>query len=162
MKSQIWSQISQILIQLGFKITSSMQSSDSLSIIFQSKANFIPLKFDLLDNISPSISHSLVLNPNHEYTVKSKVSEAVFRSFLEHWLKGTPSDIQIYNIDEYIQLNQEFQFKQLDTLLKSKEEEFGEDLQYFNCIKSQNHADQSNSEEKIATRLDDYLKRYKA
>lgn len=161
MKSQIWSQISQILIQLGFKITSSMQSSDSLSIIFQSKANFIPLKFDLLDNISPSISHSLVLNPNHEYTVKSKVSEAVFQSFLEHWLKGTPSDIQIYNIDEYIQLNQEFQFKQLDTLLKSKEEEFGEDLQYFNCIKSQNHADQSNSEEKIATRLDDYLKRYK-
>lgn len=137
-----------------------MQVNHSLSIIFQLKENPIPLKFDLLDKVSQEISHTLIFSIDHKYTVKSKVSEIVFKLFLENWINGTPIDIQINNIDDFIQLNQEFQFKQLDELIKSKEEEFGEDLQYFNCIKNPNQSDRSKYEERIAKRLDDYLNRY--
>ena len=70
-------------------------------LILNSKAFEIPLVFKNIINISPEISNKLIINSDHQYTIKSNVSEEVLQSFINYLVNDEIPDIQIENYNEY-------------------------------------------------------------
>lgn len=65
----------------------------SYSLILNTKVFKVPLNSPYLNDVDPNIYSQLITN--HEYRVKSKVSEQVFESFIDNWI-----NFQILNITE--------------------------------------------------------------
>ncbi|KAK8840508.1 hypothetical protein M9Y10_030716 [Tritrichomonas musculus] len=84
-----------------------MQEAKSFDLIMNNKVFVIPVIFPTLYNVNPNILH--ILNTKKIYKVKSKVSENVFQSFIDHWTTGKIPDFQQKNIIEYELLSSEFE-----------------------------------------------------
>ena len=84
-----------------------MQKPDSLKLYLNFRKYEAPPKFKGLIDIDDEIYSQLIFNPNHEYHVKSKVSEETFSLFLEYWISGKKPLIKQNNLFEYAQLSEE-------------------------------------------------------
>ena len=83
-----------------------MQNEKEFTLILQSKAFKIPSSFPHLRDVDENIYKQLI--SINQYEVKSLVSEDVFQSFINHWIKNEMPNIQIDNFEQYNQLSQEF------------------------------------------------------
>ena len=131
----------------------------TFQLLLNSKQFPIPSQFDRLPKVSSKVYHSLVFDSLHQYYVESNVSEDVFQSFLDYWIKEEVPNISINNFYEYYNLSQEFNL--LTDIIRKKKEEFGSDLQFFNGLKEQDKNNcRSDYERQISENLDNYLDQY--
>ena len=75
-------------------------------LILKSKEFIIPSDFQSLTDINQDIY--AILKKSHQYSVKSKVNEKTFESFINNWVNKTLPEITLDNISEYEQLSREF------------------------------------------------------
>lgn len=135
-----------------------IMQSNSFRLIFKSKVIRIPFKFIHLSDLPENILISLITVPNHQYQVKSNVCEEVFGSFIKYLVDNKLPDITINNINEYIELNSEFQL--LSHIIEQKKEQLGEFMINLNGILNHQSNDTSYYEKEIAAKLDIYIENY--
>lgn len=75
-------------------------------LIFKNKKYQIPRIFLSINDVNQEISNCLKIKGIYE--VCSKVSEEVFKSFIDHWTHESIPQISLNNIYEYEQISQEF------------------------------------------------------
>lgn len=61
-----------------------------------------------MTDISTNISDSLIFNHDHSYQVESNARPEVFQSFVDYLVDDKMPDINIENINEFIELSEEF------------------------------------------------------
>ncbi|KAK8870824.1 hypothetical protein M9Y10_008722 [Tritrichomonas musculus] len=125
-----------------------------LKLILNSKVFKIPNQFHGIADITKDIYSSLMFGTN-QYMVYSKVSEEVFQSFLNYWIKKEEPEITIDNIKEYDMLSREFGI--MKKILIDKRKILGEYYIDINDLADPKIKDKSHAEEMIAIRLDDFL-----
>lgn len=86
-----------------------MQEEKCFNIILNSDILRVPCLFTNLVHINPNIFYSLI--NDHQYYVKSNISKQSLQSFIDFLVNGKDLNISSDNIEEYSQLNQEFQFE---------------------------------------------------
>lgn len=59
------------------------QSTSSFSFLLGSKTFAIPSRFNKMLEFPQDIYHDIVFNINHQYKIKSNVSEEVLKSFIK-------------------------------------------------------------------------------
>lgn len=135
-----------------------MENQTSFELRLNLKSFQIPSQFDRLTKVASKIYNCLVFNPSHQYYVESNVSENVFKSFLNYWIKEEIPNINISNFFEYHNLSQEFNL--LTDMIEKKKGEYGDDLQFFNGLLEQDNENRSDYEKQISENLDNYLDNY--
>ncbi|KAK8839706.1 hypothetical protein M9Y10_031410 [Tritrichomonas musculus] len=135
-----------------------MENQTSFELRLNLKSFQIPSQFDRLTKVASKIYNCLVFNPSHQYYVESNVSENVFKSFLNYWIKEEIPNINISNFFEYHNLSQEFNL--LTDIIEKKKGEYGDDLQFFNGLLEQDNENRSDYEKQISENLDNYLDNY--
>lgn len=83
-----------------------MTEGRSIYLIFKSKKFLIPTGSSFLNRINSNICS--ILFENHNYVVKSIVSDDIFDSFFNYCVSNSIPDICNKNISEFQQLSQEF------------------------------------------------------
>lgn len=126
--------------------------------ILQKRSFTIESVFKHISNISPEISKNLIFEPNHSYQVISDVSEKVFEDFIEYLINDTIPNINLDNINEFINLSDEF--KILGEIIDQKKDEYGEYLIYINGLRYCSTQKVNEYEENIAKKLDEYIDKY--
>ena len=126
--------------------------------VMNSKQLKVPFHFENLVRINKNIFNSLIIN--HKYQVKTTINEDfVFQSFIEFIVYNKTPKISNDNIQDYIKLNQEFQFRpiedliQMEIFLKNSNGHFID----LNIIKEASESNKILLEEKVAENLDDYI-----
>lgn len=99
--------------------------SDSSHLIFNSKEYELPDQFKKLLDISKNIYRKL-MKGECKYEVKSKVSEEVFKSFVEYLIDGTDIEIHLDTIYELKQLAEEFEISELLKKIQTKKDKWRE------------------------------------
>ncbi|KAK8841185.1 hypothetical protein M9Y10_027385 [Tritrichomonas musculus] len=83
-----------------------MQYHKEFTFIVQAKTYKILASFPYLQDVDEKIYKQLI--STNQYEVKSRVSEEVFQSFINHWTKNELPNLQIDNLNEFEQLSKEF------------------------------------------------------
>lgn len=123
-------------------------------LILNNKFFQIPVKFNHLNDIPPSILNTLVTDPNHRYYVKSDVTEEVFQNFIDYLVEDQIPDIQEDDFYLYYELCEEFN---LMDLIYQKKPGIN---QYLINIKGLQYSKKNylpKIEEEISQHLDEYL-----
>lgn len=131
-----------------------MQEQNKFTLFMNSKQFKIPFHFDNLVHIDLNIFNSLIVN--HHYHVNSITNEKIFQSFLDFLVNKKEPEITHDNIQDYLQLSQEFQFSALEDLIQMKKIDDNQPID-VSIIKYSTGKNQSFLEEKVAENLDDYL-----
>lgn len=134
-----------------------MQKPDSLKLYLNFRKYETPLKFKGLVDVDDEIYSQLIYNPNHEYHVKSKVSEETFSSFLEYWISGKEPLITHINLFEYVQLSEEF--KIMNEVIQKTKNNFDACEQNLYKLKHLNNIDKKSIEQTISSNLDLYIEK---
>lgn len=134
-----------------------MDTSEHHLLILKGKPFYIPFSFKSLTDC-PQIFR--ILFNEKKYEVQSDVSESVFQSFLDFWVKDVKPDINIDNYYEFCLLNQEFQYQSFENFLNSKEDILNEYKRNLIKLKDKSTDDKFLIEQKISRNLDIYLIKY--
>lgn len=86
-------------------------TEDKRRFILNSKTFEIPYQFQKMGVIDINILKQL--NENHEYHILSKVSENVFKDFIQYLINGRELDIHFDNIYELTLLSEEFNIQEM-------------------------------------------------
>lgn len=129
----------------------------SFDLILKEKVFHIPIIFDNIVHIDPSIYKSLIFK--HQYIVESNVNESVFVFFIDYLVNQVQPVINSSNFNDYIQLSEEFKFESLYHLIQLTKESKKEYLD-INSIKNSYINKISIDENHIACNLDNYLDHY--
>ena len=127
-------------------------------LLLKNKVYEIPMMFKHIVEIPHKITKALIFNQSHQYQVESNVNDDIFQSFIDYMINDELPDINISNINDFLQLSQEFGLLEDD--LKTKIAQLGEYLVNLNGLHNTNSSDVSFYEEQIAIKLDDYLLKY--
>ena len=117
----------------------------SISLILNGKP-YVIANLRSLNKLKDDLYNTLVLN--HQYQVKSIVSEDVFQSFVDYLVNDTIPDIQKDNFHEYVLLNDEFEI--LSQIITDKEEELCNEINYVDILLNYPNQDDSYYEERIS------------
>lgn len=104
----------------------------SFKLIYNAKQIQIPTKFRLMTEISSDIYNFLIFTPQHQYEIKSKVTEEVLTSFIHYLVHEEVPEITIDNFYQYSELSAEFNI--LKDLIQQKKKEFGPLLNSKNTV----------------------------
>lgn len=134
-----------------------MQKPVSLKLYLNSRKYEIPPKFKRLLDVDDDIYSQLIYNPNHEYQVKSEVSEENFSLFLEYWTLGKEPLITSKNLIEYEQLSEEF--KIMNEVIQKAKNNFDVCEQNLYKLKHLKNIDKKQIEQTISSNLDMYIEK---
>ena len=95
-----------------------MEASSIKTIIFRNQEFQVHLQQEICSHFPQETLVSFLFNG--KYTIKADVRDEVFNSFIQYFNNQTLPNITHENIDEYAQLNQEFQVPSINQLIQSK------------------------------------------
>lgn len=131
----------------------------SFLITSKNKTIKLPFQFKHWNSLPDKITILFINNKNRQYCIQSDVSDEVFESFVNYLITDTLPKINIQNIQEYMQLSQEFNL--LGDFIEKKKKDFGKSYEgMLFLLNKKNPKDVSHIEKDIAMKLDYYLEKY--
>lgn len=128
------------------------------TIVFHNQPFEVHLHQEICSHFPQDVLVSFLLNNN--YTIRADVSNEVVNSFIQYFNNQTLPNITHDNIDDYAQLNQEFQVPAISQLIQSKRDFYSSGLNNINKLKNNDLIDKSDIEHQISQNLDNYILQY--
>ena len=132
-----------------------MLENTNAKFIFKSKEVNVPIKSKDCENFPQKLLLDLLIQ--HQYEIQSNVCEEVFQSFIKYFTDGVIPDIESEKINEYDQLNQEFQIPSISEIIQTKYKIIDEISKNIKLLTDDSISNKSDIEHIISNSLDDYL-----